>query len=299
MQGLPTTQMFQGTLSLDHSLNLYTLLNNIADYNVKELSCVNTKLVNKLSVSNVKIAAKGNLGRVLYKWDFINTLEITDENYENIGSIHFQCTTVPGDLNISLLYFVSSKKLKVSGKLLDIPIAAGIGQEYSESEKSLQEYINAGLQYYMNDIQLCCIYMFQSKSPSQDSDFVPSLMNGMFEVNKKIINVQNMSVYGNCHKRITYSEGQEPELNGRVFSIKLELDNNSKLILDHTGKVQIFSAKSYAMMIESMNIFYEYLDYCVKNNIVSMKDITELSHWYIVNNNKKIKLLKPNAWFFS
>ena len=212
MQGLPTTQMFQGTLSLEHNLNLYTLLNNVADYKVKDTdTSAHTNLVNKLSVSNIKIAAKGNLGNVLYNWDFTNTLEITDENYENIGSIHFQCTTVPGDLNISLLYFVSSKKLKVSGKLLDIQIAGGLGQEYSETDETLQVYINTGLQYYMNDIQLCCIRMFQSTSPSQSADFIPSLMNGMFEVNKKIINVQNMSVYRHCHKRITYSEGQEPE----------------------------------------------------------------------------------------
>jgi len=300
MQRFPTTQMFQGTLTLQHNQDLYSLLNYLADYNYTQTdTSSNNKLVHKLAVLHVKISAKGNLGRILYNWDFTNTLEISDDNCENIGAIHLQCTTEPGDLNISILYFVSSKKLKVSGKLLDITIAGGLGQEHDETCSSLQECIHRGLQYYLNDIQQCCVSMFQSKTPSQDIDFVPSLMNGMFEVNKKILHVQNMSNYAHNYPHITYSEGQEPELNGRIFSIKLQLDNGTKLILDHTGKVQIFSAKSYNMMFESMNMFYEYLDYCVKEKCVCLQEITEHSHWYIVNNNKKIKLLKPNACFFS
>jgi hypothetical protein len=296
MHRFPKTQMFQGTLSLSHRQDLYSLLNKVADY--KHTTQSNNKLINKLNVLHLKISSKGNFGNIILQWDFNSTLEISDENYQNIGAIHLQCKTEPGDLNISLLYFVSSKKLKVSGKLLDIEIAAGLGQE-ENSKLSLQECIHNGLRYYMNDIQQCCVIMFQSDTPLNCHDFVPSLMNGMFEVHKKILHVQNMSNYAHNYSHITYSEGQEPELNGRIFSIKLELDIGTKLILDHTGKVQIFSAKSYNIMVQSMNMFYEYLDYCVKENIVNLQDICEYSHWYIVNNSKEIKQLKPNACFFS
>lgn len=288
--------MFQGTITVDHSHeDLYTLLNHVISYNLKP-GTEQCKLITKLKIRDLKISAKGNLGHYLYTWDLSDRLQITDEDYENIGSIHFTCRTQPGDLNISLLYFVISKKLKVSGKLLDVHLAGGLGQDYVENS-CVNEAINTGLQLYMNDIQTCCFTMFGSNTENS-YDFAPSLMNGMFDIRKKIQNINNMSTFFTNYPFIQYAEGQEPELNGRIFSIKLIFDNKVKLILDHTGKIQIFSAKSYNMMLDTQKKFMEYLDLCVVNNIVHLQDIVEYSHAYIAKKNKQIKLLKPKAFFF-
>jgi len=269
-------QMFNSMTEIEwkEGKSIVEILNNIHEYNMKDGT--SQQIVNKLKVSRVRVSEKGKLGSYVVDWDGHEGIKISDEEIEKMGSIQITSTTEPGNLNISLLYYMKTQRLKISGKLLDTVICAGIGQE--QHIEDLEKCISYGIQVYMENIYDCCFSMFKSIKKTCEM----KLMNGMFDIGYKIMNVESMSV--KKHEYITYSEGQEPELNGRMFSISLELKNNTKLILDHTGKVQIFKAKKFEDIVRSMKEFYKYMNICIEEKVITLKKTIEHQRCYVAQN---------------
>ena len=86
------------------------------------------------------------------------------------------------------------------------------------------------------------------------------------------------------HEYIRYVEGQEPELNGRIFSISLELKNNTKLILESFRKGANIQSKKFEDIVKSMKEFYKYMNICIEEEFIKLTKTIEHQRCYVAQN---------------
>jgi hypothetical protein len=284
------TNMFMGCFALHpkpgSAVDVRSVTTLLSDPN-KRVSCFTVErrpyLLEGLHIKTVKFARKGRLGDVLHLWNESDIMEVPLDIQENTGSIQISCLTVPFDLKVSIFFF-STGQVKVSGALLD-PCTAGMNWLNNKNNNTdcqassiVHEYetLNSGMQSYLDEIKMFTCTVLGGTSI--ETTFVPSLMNGQFELGMHISNVNQLSLLAATSMTDLFSHvrGQEPEINGRRFSVQMFLKGKDKLQIsfDHFGKVQIFSAKSFSDMVLCWKVFIDMITRALDNETVCLSDIT-------------------------
>jgi hypothetical protein len=224
----------------------------------------------------VKLAKKGKLGDVLYKWSKQEYFTVLPTIIEEVGSIQISCTTIPYDKNVSIFFF-NSGKIKICGGILD-PCTAGIKLNPSLStEEIAHDYtiLDSSVQTYLNEVKGFVCDMLGVISDS--STFVPGLINGQFELGMHIQHINKLSLLASSEMKdlFSYVRGQEPEINGRRYAVQMFLNSKLHISFDHFGKVQIFCAKSFMDMVLCWKSFIDMITRALDVEKIVLSDIEE------------------------
>lgn len=259
-----TLQLFQGCFEV-HTKNrgVLSVLLSIQDY-LKDTTNINTGPVKSLKVSVVRLVKKGSLGSVSFTWN-PNLSNLREIETHNIGSLRIGCKTVPGNYNLSIFYFFESGKIKVSGKTIDPQTASTYGEGMTQD--GTESSTDIGLQTYFDNIMDLTAQALGTLSTTEH--FQIGMMNAGFNAGY-LRGVQEMAMKASSYPDwFVRAEGQEPEINGRKFAVKLFISDKLRVSFDHFGKVQVFCAKSFSDVLKCRDIFFKYLEECKRIGIVT------------------------------
>ena len=271
------TNMFQGSFATE-GVSIESVVKRLRDPTAR-VSCFSGSnpgdMLQGLRLHCVKFAKKGKLGVTLSSW---YEGEVMNDHWsiaEECGSIQISCTTVPYDLKVSIFFF-GSGKVKICGALIN-PYTAASQKSGHAVEEIMNKYdlLNDAVQSYMDELKslTCTLLDAIPDTPS----FAPGIMNGQFELGMHISNVNGLSLFATKHMKDTFvfARGQEPEINGRKFSVQLYLTDKLHMSFDHLGKVQIFCAKSFNDMTRCWKAFVDLLTRAIDKETIELSDLPE------------------------
>lgn len=271
------TNMFQGSFATE-GITIESVAKRLQNP-VARVSCFSGSntggMLIGLEIHRVKFAKKGKLGESLYTWNEGEVMNVHWSVTELCGSIQLSCTTVPYDKKVSIFFF-GNGKVKICGALVD-PYTAASKKSGHVVEEIINKYdlLNDAVQSYMDELKsfTCTLLDAIPDTPS----FTPSLMNGQFELGMHISNVNGLSLFALKHMKDTFVfvRGQEPEINGRKFSVQLYLTDKLHMSFDHFGKVQIFCAKSFNDMTRCWKAFVDLLTRAIDKETIELSDLPE------------------------
>lgn len=271
------TNMFQGSFSTE-GVSIESVVKRLQDP-LARVSCFSGSnpgyMLKGLEVHGVKFAKKGKLGESLYTWNEGEVMNVHWSVTEQCGSVQLSCTTVPYNLKVSIFFF-GSGKVKICGALIN-PYTAASQKSGHAVEEIINKYdlLNDAVQSYMDELKslTCTLLDAIPDTPS----FIPGIMNGQFELGMHISNVNGLSLFASNHMKDTFVfvRGQEPEINGRKFSVQFYLTEKLHMSFDHLGKVQIFCAKSFNDMTRCWKTFVDLLTRGVDKEIIELSDLPE------------------------
>lgn len=259
---------------------IHIVYNNAITMLTSQNSSVHT-VIKCLNIHSIKLSKKGRLGSYLYEWTSSDAFTVDYLDILKVGCIQLKCNTVPGDYNISVFFFFPSCKIKVCGKLLDKEVSQAFsvfskGQTESEIDKETED-VDTGLNMYYKDITSILEIIFQVKFACI---FTPSLLTGQFNYQCYIHNCNDIAIHAMKFPDLfDSSNGQEPEINGRMFAVQLYIksasEKNLHISFDHYGKVQIFNATSFSDMVYAIKIFLKFMDICITDKITKTEVLSQ------------------------
>lgn len=271
------TNMFQGSFATT-GVSIESVAKRLQDP-LARVSCFSGSnsgsMLEGLEVHAVKFAKKGRLGESLYTWHEGEVMNVHWSVTEQCGSIQLSCTTVPYNLKVSIFFF-GSGKIKICGALIN-PYTAASQKSGHAVEEIINKYdlLNDAVQSYMDELKslTCTLLDAIPDTPS----FSPGIMNGQFELGMHITNVNGLSLFASKHMKdvFVYTRGQEPEINGRKFSVQLYLTDKLHMSFDHLGKVQLFCAKSFNDMTRCWKAFVDLLTRAIDKEVIELSDLPE------------------------
>lgn len=271
------TNMFQGSFSTKDA-TIDTVTKRLKDP-TQRVSCFTTStpdcMLMGLKINTVKFAKKGKLGESLYTWNDGELMDVHWSITEQCGSIQLSCLTVPYNMKVSIFFF-GSGKVKICGALID-PYTAAVKKSGFQIEEVIDKYslLNDAVQTYMNELKsLTCVVL--GATPDVVS-FEPGIMNGQFELGMHISNLNDLCMFATRNMKDTFAfvRGQEPEINGRKFSVQLFISEKLHMSFDHLGKVQIFCAKSFSDMTDCWKAFIDLITRAMDKEIIQLSDLPE------------------------
>lgn len=271
------TNMFQGSFATE-GVSIESVTKRLQDP-LARVSCFSgsnpSGMLKGLEVHTVKFAKKGRLGESLYTWRGGEVMNVHWSVTEQCGSVQISCTTVPYNLKVSIFFF-GNGKIKICGALIN-PYTAASQKSGHAIEEIINKYdlLNDAVQSYMDELKsLTCILL--DAIPDTPS-FTPGIMNGQFELGMHISNVNGLSLFAlrNMKDTFVFARGQEPEINGRKFSVQLYLTDKLHMSFDHLGKVQLFCAKSFNDMTRCWKAFVDLLTRAIDKEIIELSDLPE------------------------
>ena len=222
----------------------------------------------RLAVTGVKFKRKGALGSFVFNWNpRFSTME--ELRTSDIGSISITCTTTtPDRYNINIFYFFNTGKVKISGKTIAPALAHPLGEK-QHPELTSDEQIDFGLKEYFNCLMEQTVALLGVTPVCEN--FPLCFLNGGFDIDYiPAPEVQRMAIRSRDYPEwFVKATGQEPEINGRMFAVKLFLEEKLRVSFDHKGKVQVFCAKSYSDVIKCKEVLNKYVEKCKELGIIS------------------------------
>jgi uncharacterized protein YuzB (UPF0349 family) len=265
--------MYQGVVSLRSTTledvvgNVYTFVNE--RMMLPDSTCC---MIDDLTVIDVKFLRKGKLGDVVLSWipTVLPEQLPLNEHSEHIGSIQFSCLTKPGDLKVSLLYFLKGHSLKISGgfppfdviKYMGLDTNAYVNAEY-ESEDCQIRIIDDGIRSFFGDVVTLSSALCGTKVVEHRSFIV----SGQSDIGHGISYVREQ-LYHFIKDTKLFDRVLPPmeELGGRRTAFKLYIrdhdrgDKEYSCAFDHKGKIQMFSCANYAQVYRLKKLTNEIID---------------------------------------
>ena len=293
--------MYQA-VSMVHSSSFEEILGSIHQYcnSTKRESRQATHVIDHIEFSQVSFLKKGQLHHELMTWDTDVLPEESDykKHVSTVGTLHMHGKTVPGDLNISLLYFVNKRRLKISGGFPEVNVIKYVGSEMNGgTEGNESEIIDLGIKEFLVYLQNICsdIFGVMCVRPTLN------LLNAQYDIG---FNIKGLDCFPNIARETKiFSRVVDPmhELGGRRTAIKLYVLEDSKeysCAFDHKGKVQIFACTKYKQIYGIMTKLDECLEIakiCGDVEFTERKIQTEQKRKYVKSgkySKKKQKTMK-------
>lgn len=274
--------MYQGMVSLRSSSfedvigNAYTFVNER-----HALPSASGTLIEDFHVADVKFLRKGKLGDVVLRWDptvLPETLPLKDIR-SDVGSIQFSCVTTPGDLKVSLLYFMKGSSLKISGGFPPFEIIKYLGVSSvnydlpeDEDEGTQVRVIDDGIRVFFDDV----ISLSSSLCGSKVIERKQFILSGQHDTRRKIV-YEGDQLYHFIKDTRLFDKIVPPmhELGGRRTAFKLyitdpERKRDYSCAFDHKGKVQMFSCANYAQVYRMKKMINETINMGMSCGVIQL-----------------------------
>lgn len=248
--------MYQA-VSKVHNASLEDILGSIHHYcnGATQESQGLTHVINHIALSTVTFHKKGQMQHKLMSWDTNTLPESTEyqQHADQVGTLHMHGKTIPGDLNVSLLYFVNKRRLKISGGFPDINVIKYVGTKVHGSlEGNEADILDAGILEFLNNLQSICSKIFGVPCVRPTIN----LLNAQYDIGYNITGLDCFPSIARETKAFHRVMDPLAELGGRRTAIKLYMSEDSKeysCAFDHKGKVQIFGCVKYSQIFGLMN----------------------------------------------